>query len=117
MGLFAMVIAGLPLAGGPFAAALLVLRRRPALRTARAVRTQARLAEELRAVAEVLPRVRPAPDQHALPKRATVEPVPIVSECQPCRAAAVPQPRRPLAPIEPDPVPAPATQACAACTH
>ncbi|MET7998774.1 hypothetical protein ABZU76_48700 [Amycolatopsis sp. NPDC005232] len=109
MELFATVVAGLPLAGGPLAAALLVLRRRPALRTARALRTQARFAEELRAVAEVLPRVRPVPI--APLKQAIVEPGPAVGSCQPCRAAAVPQPRRPRAPVEP------AAQACAACTH
>ncbi|MFF4597926.1 hypothetical protein ACQPXB_17540 [Amycolatopsis sp. CA-161197] len=107
MGLFAMVVAGLPLAGGPLAAALLVLRRRPALRPAPAARTPPRLAEELRAVAEVLPRVRPAPI--APPKR--TEPALPAASCRPCLAAAVPRPRRPPAPAEP------AAQTCAACTH
>ncbi|WP_326834503.1 hypothetical protein VSH64_06185 [Amycolatopsis rhabdoformis] len=103
MGLFAMVVAALPLAGGPLTAALLVLRRRPALRSARATRAArvpARLAEELRAIAEVLPRVRPVLTPGP---RTTTEPVPLTGPCQPCLEAVVPQPRRAPAPAEPVP--------------
>ncbi|WIX77580.1 hypothetical protein QRX50_40265 [Amycolatopsis carbonis] len=116
MELFAMVAAALPLAGGPLAAALLVVRRRPALRTARAARTPSRLAEELRAVAEVLPRVRPV--LLTPPKRATVEPGPALGPCRSCHAAAVPRPRRPPAPDEltAEPTAASPAPACAACT-
>ncbi|MFI5610830.1 hypothetical protein [Amycolatopsis sp. NPDC051903] len=96
MGQLAMVFAGLPMAGGPLAAAVLVLHRRHSARPSRASR---RFAEELRAVADVLPRVRPI----SLPVRragGTDSVFATVHTCRPCREATVPAPRRPPAPVE-----------------
>lgn len=104
-----MVFAGLPMAGGPLAAAVLVLHRRHSARPSRASR---RFAEELRAVADVLPRVRPISLSGSARRAAGTGSVSLaatVHTCRPCGDATVPAPRRPLAPVE--------RPACALCAR
>jgi hypothetical protein len=78
-----MAFAAAPMAVGPVAAVVLVLRRRTGTRPSRATR---RFTEELRAVADILPRLRPL----AVPAPPAGSPA---HSCPP----NVPAPRRPHA--------------------
>ncbi|WP_329059702.1 hypothetical protein [Amycolatopsis sp. NBC_01480] len=83
---YTLVVGGLPLAGAPAYLAFLLHRRRWG--TARPPLS----ADELRAVADVLPRTRPV-----LPP-AEDSGVPMAEQCEPClsrQAPVIPAPRRP----------------------
>ncbi|HEY3708356.1 MAG TPA: hypothetical protein VGL64_03195 [Amycolatopsis sp.] len=91
---YTLVAGGLPLAGAPAYLAFLLHRRRWGLGR------PPLSAEELRAVADVLPRTRPVlPPAVPCPPPADDDPGPVPAElCVPClsrQAPVVPAPRRP----------------------